>query len=192
MSSGLFNLNGKRALITGSSQGIGFALAKGLAAAGVEIVLNGRNAEKLASAGISVTLVTPENKVSAWGEYTVEQSRTQSKLMELGVDIVTAHGLEAFNGREAMTRCVYSDREKSIATDALVMVTARLPNDGLYHELLELKETGASGAPQTVQRIGDCDAPAIIAAAVYAGHRYARELEETELQPPHRDRFVPG
>ena len=48
MSSGLFNLNGKRALITGSSQGIGFALAKGLAAAGVEIVLNGRNAEKLA------------------------------------------------------------------------------------------------------------------------------------------------
>ena len=50
MSSGLFNLNGKRALITGSSQGIGFALAKGLAAEGVEIVLNGRNAEKLAGA----------------------------------------------------------------------------------------------------------------------------------------------
>jgi dimethylamine/trimethylamine dehydrogenase len=24
--------------------------------------------------------------------------------------------------------------------------------------------------------VGDCDAPAIIAAAVYAGHRYAREL----------------
>ena len=50
MSSGLFNLTGKRALITGSSQGIGFALAKGLAAEGVEIVLNGRNTEKLASA----------------------------------------------------------------------------------------------------------------------------------------------
>ena len=50
MSSGLFNLNGKRALITGSSQGIGFALAKGLAAEGVEIVLNGRNTEKLDSA----------------------------------------------------------------------------------------------------------------------------------------------
>jgi dimethylamine/trimethylamine dehydrogenase len=28
----------------------------------------------------------------------------------------------------------------------------------------------------TVDKIGDCDAPAIIAAAVYAGHRYAREL----------------
>ena len=34
----------------------------------------------------------------------------------------------------------------------------------------------ASGAHPTVEKIGDCDAPAIIAAAVYAGHRYAREL----------------
>ncbi|WP_018688974.1 SDR family oxidoreductase [Ahrensia kielensis] len=46
----LFNLHGKRALITGSSQGIGFALAKGLAEAGAEIILNGRDANKLSAA----------------------------------------------------------------------------------------------------------------------------------------------
>ena len=46
MSNALFSLTGRRALITGSSQGIGFALAKGLAAAGAELVLNGRNAAK--------------------------------------------------------------------------------------------------------------------------------------------------
>lgn len=46
----LFSLSGKRALITGSSQGIGFALAKGLAQAGSEIVLNGRDTSKLAVA----------------------------------------------------------------------------------------------------------------------------------------------
>jgi gluconate 5-dehydrogenase len=39
----LFDLNGSRALITGSSRGIGFALAKGLAEAGAAIVLNGRD-----------------------------------------------------------------------------------------------------------------------------------------------------
>lgn len=50
MSSTLFSLTGRRALITGSSQGIGFALAKGLAAAGAELVLNGRDAAKLDSA----------------------------------------------------------------------------------------------------------------------------------------------
>jgi gluconate 5-dehydrogenase len=43
----LFNLKGKRALITGSSQGIGFALAHGLNQAGANIILNGRNKEKL-------------------------------------------------------------------------------------------------------------------------------------------------
>ncbi len=47
MSLSLFDLSGKRALITGSSQGIGFALAKGMAAAGAEIVLNGRDTDKL-------------------------------------------------------------------------------------------------------------------------------------------------
>jgi gluconate 5-dehydrogenase len=47
MSLGLFDLTGKRALITGSSQGIGLSLAEGLAAAGAKVVLNGRSADKL-------------------------------------------------------------------------------------------------------------------------------------------------
>lgn len=50
MPSSLFDLTGRRALVTGSSQGIGLALARGLAAAGAEVVLNGRDAGKLAAA----------------------------------------------------------------------------------------------------------------------------------------------
>lgn len=46
----LFNLTGKRVLITGSSQGIGLTLARGLGEAGASVVLNGRNTEKLKSA----------------------------------------------------------------------------------------------------------------------------------------------
>ena len=42
-----FDLTGSRALITGSGQGIGLALAKGLAEAGAAIVLNGRGREKI-------------------------------------------------------------------------------------------------------------------------------------------------
>ncbi|PWW04129.1 gluconate 5-dehydrogenase [Hoeflea marina] len=47
MSTDLFSLAGRRALVTGSSQGIGLALARGLMQAGAEIVLNGRDGGKL-------------------------------------------------------------------------------------------------------------------------------------------------
>ena len=47
MSTSLFNLAGKIALITGSGQGIGFGIAGGLGQAGATIILNGRNAERL-------------------------------------------------------------------------------------------------------------------------------------------------
>ena len=50
MSSKLFDLTGKTALITGSSQGIGYTLAQGLAAAGARIVMNGRDRAKLDAA----------------------------------------------------------------------------------------------------------------------------------------------
>lgn len=46
----IFDLSGKTALITGSSQGIGFALASGLARAGASIILNGRDEAKLQKA----------------------------------------------------------------------------------------------------------------------------------------------
>jgi len=48
--SALFNLQGRRALVTGGAQGIGLALARGLAEAGAELVLNDREPEKLDSA----------------------------------------------------------------------------------------------------------------------------------------------
>lgn len=47
---GMFDLSNKVALITGSSQGLGLVLAKGLGQAGATVVLNGRDEKKLANA----------------------------------------------------------------------------------------------------------------------------------------------
>jgi gluconate 5-dehydrogenase len=47
MSLSIFNLKGKRALITGGTQGIGAAIARGLGAAGATLIINARNQEKL-------------------------------------------------------------------------------------------------------------------------------------------------
>lgn len=70
-----FDLSGKTALVTGSSQGIGLAIAQGLAEAGAQIVINGRDVAKLESAramlaakGVAVAAafdVTDEDAVNA-------------------------------------------------------------------------------------------------------------------------------
>jgi len=46
----LFDLTGRTALVTGSSQGLGYAMARGLGQAGAALVLNGRDEKKLADA----------------------------------------------------------------------------------------------------------------------------------------------
>ncbi len=57
MSLRLFDLSGRIALVTGSSKGIGYAIAEGIASAGAEVVLNSRNPKELdeARARLSAT-----------------------------------------------------------------------------------------------------------------------------------------
>jgi gluconate 5-dehydrogenase len=50
----LFSLAGKRALVTGSSRGIGFAIAAALAGAGADVILNGRDTAALGEAAASL------------------------------------------------------------------------------------------------------------------------------------------
>ncbi|MCP5091881.1 MAG: hypothetical protein GY949_13255, partial [Gammaproteobacteria bacterium] len=145
-------------------------------------------AELLVGKGIPVTLVTPEAILSSWGDNTGEQGRVQRRMMELGVEIITSHSLAAYNGSEAQIECSYTGNRRVITAEAVVTVTLREPNDALYHELQLLLEGETDYRPETVTRIGDCEAPSIIAGAVYSGHRYARELD-TDVDPDNRMKY---
>lgn len=159
---------------------------------GPTVVFDGDNyymagviAEAVARTGHPVTYVTEEDSVSAWAEKTSERWRIRTHLLSLGVKIVTAHSLTGFDGKAATLSCAYSEVETTMDASAVVLVTQRSPNDALYHELLETVGGDPEKLPFTLTRIGDVDAPAIIAAAVYAGHRYAEELEEiVDLDEP--------
>ncbi|MCC5963104.1 MAG: FAD-dependent oxidoreductase [Rhodobacteraceae bacterium] len=133
-------------------------------------------AEKLAGQGLAVTYVTDEDSVSAWAGNTSERWRIRTRLMQMGVQIVTAHTLTRFNGVESVLECEYTGTEQRLTAQAAVLVTARAPRDSLYHAICA--KAGGEALPFTLTRIGDVEAPAIVAAAIHAGHRFATELDE--------------
>jgi dimethylamine/trimethylamine dehydrogenase len=135
---------------------------------------------KLSATGANVTMVTPESSLAGWSHNTEEHSLTMQVLIEAGVEIITARGLVNYKPGEVELECVFSGRQSKIQVDVLIPVSARAPDDELWRQLeLRRDEFDARGG-LSMQRIGDCRAPGIVAAAVYAGHKAARELGQQE------------
>ena len=136
--------------------------------------MGGVMAEKLRLEGLDVTYVTPMPDASHWTHNTMEQAKIQTRLIELGVNIIPLQNLASIESDHVELACVFTDKKQKLPCKSVVMVTMREAEDVLYHDLTANLENG----PKTVTRIGDCLAPGTIAAAVYSGHRYARELGE--------------
>ncbi len=142
--------------------------------------MGGVLAELLVRHGCKVTLVTPYAVVSPWAQNTMEQGRIQARLLELGVTLLTNQRLQAVDAEGAILACSYTDRRSRLATDAVVLVTERTPNEQLLLDLQADPTALQNAGIKTLRAIGDCHAPGIIASAVYQGHLAARELEESE------------
>jgi dimethylamine/trimethylamine dehydrogenase len=140
--------------------------------------IGGVLAELLAAAGKEVTLVTPEALVSAWTANTMEQRQIHARLVAAGVTIALSQTLSTAGPEGLRFACVYTEQETTLAADALILATARLPKDELATQLAQ------TGRGPAVQAIGDALAPGTIANAVWDGHRYAEELDD----PAARDR----
>jgi dimethylamine/trimethylamine dehydrogenase len=142
--------------------------------------MGGVLAELLVQKGCTVTLVTPAPYVSDWARNTLEQATIHRRLAGLGVRIVLNTGVAAILNDGVETCCTYTDARGHVGCEAVVLVTSRRSEDALYQEL-EAREADWAGAGiRSVTLIGDAAAPGPIAWATYAGHRYARELDEPD------------
>ncbi|MBC7877455.1 MAG: FAD-dependent oxidoreductase [Anaerolineales bacterium] len=137
--------------------------------------MGGVLAELLAENGCDVTLITPAPLISYWTQFTLEQERIIKRLHDLNVTLLENHVIASHTPTSATVTNIITSAESTLACDAIVMVTDRIPNDALYHEL---KPALAEGKLKSLRIIGDAEAPNIIAQAVFAGHLAAREFDE--------------
>jgi dimethylamine/trimethylamine dehydrogenase len=137
--------------------------------------MGGMLAELLAQNGCEVTLMTPAPTISYWTQFTLEQERILKRLHKLNVTLLAEHCIASLSPTAVTVTNVITSAESTLACDAVVMVTDRIPNDALYHEL---KPALADGRLKSLRIIGDAEAPNIIAQAVFSGHLAAREFDE--------------
>ena len=130
-------------------------------------LMAGALAEKLLSQGLQVTYLTPQTMISSWSVMTDEQEFIQQKLLNLGIELIVSQGIDRVVDNVLYSLCQYTGKLRQQYFDHLVLVTGRLPDNGLFHEL------GGRAV-----RIGDCLVPSSIADAVFSGHRFAREFDE--------------
>jgi dimethylamine/trimethylamine dehydrogenase len=137
--------------------------------------MGGVIAEMLRLAGLTVTLITPESLVSSFTQFTLEQAAIQRRLLELGVAIMTSKTVLGVDESGIEAACVYTGRSEHVPAASVVLVTSQAPADELYQALKAQQDAAGLGGIRKLVRIGDCLAPGTIAAAIYAGHRLARE-----------------
>lgn len=145
----------------------------------------GALAEQMRKQGLAVHLVTPAVKVSEFTDMTMEQQRIQSGLLKLGVQISTGTEIASVHsvgsGLIVGLTSIYADAVKPHQCASLLMVTMRDPVNNLFNHLQERQSHWHSAGIHSVQLLGDAFAPGTVAAAVYGGHRAARELDAPAL-----------
>ncbi|AJC16091.1 FAD-dependent oxidoreductase [Pandoraea sputorum] len=133
-------------------------------------------AELLRSRGVEVIFVTPAADVATWTHNTLEQSRIQRRLIELDVRIVASHSITGVGDDHVTLACEYTGRTHDVPAASLLLVTSRAPQRSLYDALEAQSQQTGDASGTSLHLIGDGLAPGTIAAAVYSGHRAAREL----------------
>ncbi len=167
---------GKRVLVW---DGEGYFTAPGLA-------------EKLAAEGYVVELATLHERIAPYCDETLEGVLLRQHLHRVGVSQRRGFVLAAVEpGR--VTGTDEFGEPVELEADSVVLVTQRLSDDALYHELVADEEALDAAGIEAAYRIGDCVAPRIPADVIFDGHRLAREIDTENPAVPlpfRRERLV--
>ena len=141
-------------------------------------------AEKLRGDGVAASIITPHRDFARWTRLTLEQDRLRKRMRELGVRLECALTLRAFDvdGAIAEFNCADSGESRRFDAARIVMVASRIPNDNLYHSLAAADTNNNA----SVHRIGDCEAPGLIAHAIFSAHHLARTLGQPGIDVDYR------
>ena len=91
--------------------------------------MGGLITELLSDQGHAVTLVTSAGVVSSATEVTLEQHRTQTRVLTKGITVVVSHNVCAFDGETALLTCLFSGRTRRLPAATLIPVTSREPHE---------------------------------------------------------------
>jgi dimethylamine/trimethylamine dehydrogenase len=129
-------------------------------------------------AGLEVTIVTPAPMVSAWTVNTLEALPIAKRIARMGIEVIPYTSVAGYRDGRAQLVNGLTGAETERPAAALITITARLPVDGLYTDLDDMRDRWDDASIASITRIGDCWAPSTIQQAVYSGHKWARELDE--------------
>jgi dimethylamine/trimethylamine dehydrogenase len=149
-------------------------------------------AELLGAEGYAVELATLHERIAPYCDETLEGPLLRQHLHRVGVVQRRGFVLSAIEPGRALAADEYGEPVE-LAIDSVVLVTQRLSQDALYHELVEDEEALAAAGIEAVYRVGDCVAPRVPADAIFDGHRLAREIDSPNPAVPlpfRRERLV--
>jgi dimethylamine/trimethylamine dehydrogenase len=138
-------------------------------------------AELMVKEGHSVTFITPAMEAANWARNTLEQEKIQKRLLQIGVTILAQRAVTRVVTGGVEHVCIFTDQRAELGADSVLLVTARNSSDELYRDLRARQGEWDAAGIRSVRAIGDANAPGTIAAAVYAGHRYAQELDAPDI-----------
>jgi NAD(P)-dependent dehydrogenase (short-subunit alcohol dehydrogenase family) len=122
MRQNLFDLTGKRALITGGNSGLGLGFATGLAKAGADVVIWGRNEQKNRAAA---------DKLRHY------ETRIESRIVDVSVEREVIDGMAAAVETMGQLDCVIANAGSVTVVPFIEMTSAQ------YHDLLATAQHGA-------------------------------------------------